>query len=119
MAGDLEGAKAQLREALARGVTPAGMVSFVSGSGPAEALTLAAGRALASADVLAIDPGASAEVIELARRDAERLAPDGATPEHLADLVSRGLHVVRVTAAEPAAEELRALAELGVDVQRR
>jgi hypothetical protein len=53
----------------------------------------------------------------LARRDAERLSPDQATPEQLSDLTVRGLHVVRVTAGAADLDELRDLAELGVDVQ--
>jgi len=116
MSGDMEAAKASLREALAKGMAPQGQVSFVSGSGPAEGLTLAASRALAAADVLAADPGVDADVLGLARRDAERLAGDRATPEQLSDLTLRGLHVVRVTAGAPAPQELRDLAELGVDV---
>ncbi|HEV2530675.1 bifunctional precorrin-2 dehydrogenase/sirohydrochlorin ferrochelatase [Phenylobacterium sp.] len=116
LAGDMEEAKTQLREALANGLAPQGMVSFVLGSGPAERLTLAACRALAAADVLAADTGADAQVLALARRDAERLAPDQATPEQLSNLTLRGLHVVRVTAGPPAPAELRGLAELGVEV---
>jgi precorrin-2 dehydrogenase/sirohydrochlorin ferrochelatase len=117
MAGDLEAAKAKLRQALAEGVAPQGRVTFVLGAGPAERLTLAAGRALAAADALAPDAGVDAEVMGLARRDAERLSPDQATPEQLSDLTVRGLHVVRVTAGAADLDELRDLAELGVDVQ--
>ena len=116
MAGDLETAKAKLRQALAEGVAPQGQVSFVLGAGPAERLTLAAGRALAAADALAIDDGVDAAVVDLARRDAERLSPDQATPEQLSDLTLRGLHVVRITAGPPSTAELRELAELGVHV---
>jgi hypothetical protein len=116
MDGDMEAAKAKLREALAKGVAPQGQVSFVLGAGPAEELTLAASRALAAADVLVADPGVDPQVMGLARRDAERLAGDQATPEQLSDLTLRGLHVVRVTAGAPEPQELRDLAELGVEV---
>jgi hypothetical protein len=44
------------------------------------------------------------------------LAADQASPEQLSDLTLRGLHVVRVTAGKPAPQELRELAELGVDL---
>ena len=115
MAGDLEAAKAHLREALAKGVPPQGRVSFVDGTGPAERLTLAATRALASADVLAPDEGVPAEVLDLARRDAERMWPGTATAEHMTELTDRGLHVVRVTAGPPDPAELRVLAEHGVE----
>jgi len=114
MGGDMARAKALLLQDLAKGVAPAGRVTFVAGSGPAERLTLAASRALAAADVLALDDGLDAEVLALARRDAERLGL--ALPEQLAELTRRGLHVVRVTAAAPEPAELRALAELGTDV---
>jgi len=115
MAGDMETARERLREGLSDGVIPQGLVSFVVGSGPAERLTLAASRTLAAADVLAADDGVDAEVLALARRDADRSA--GANPEQLAEMARRGLHVVRVTAGDPAPEELRALAELGAEVR--
>jgi len=114
MAGDLEAAKARLREDLAKGVAPQGRVTFVPGAGPAERLSLAASRALAAADVLGVDERVDAEVLALARRDAERLA--AATPEQLAELTRRGLHVVRVTAGPPDPAEMRVLAELGCEV---
>jgi siroheme synthase-like protein len=117
MDGDLEAAKAKLRAALAEGVAPQGLVTFVLGAGPVEQLTLAASRALAAADALAADDGADAEVLALARRDAERLGRDQAGPEQLSDLTLRGLHVVRVTAGPPRAEELRDLAGLGIEVR--
>lgn len=115
MDGDMETAKTRLREALAKGVAPEGRVSFVQAVVPADRLTLAATRALASADVLAPDEGVAPEVLELARRDAERLWPDTATAEQLTELTHRGLHVVRVTVGTPDPAELRALAELGVE----
>lgn len=117
MAGDMDGARQRLLSDLAEGVTPQGMVTFVAGGGPAERLTLAAGRALAAADVLAVDEGASGEVLELARRDADRLGAEAMAPQQLAEMTARGLHVVRITAGEADPAELRALAELGVDVE--
>jgi precorrin-2 dehydrogenase/sirohydrochlorin ferrochelatase len=114
MDGDMETARARLREDLANGVAPQGRVTFVAGAGPAERLTLAASRVLAAADVLVADDGVDPEVLALARRDAERLPPT--LPEPLAELTRRGLHVVRVTAAAPDPAELRALAELGCEV---
>jgi precorrin-2 dehydrogenase/sirohydrochlorin ferrochelatase len=114
MAGDMASARARLREDLERGVAPQGRVTFVLGAGPAERLTLAASRALAAADVLIIDEGVDAAVVALARRDADRSAER--RPEPLAELTRRGLQVVRITAAEPDPAEMRALAELGCDV---
>ena len=116
-AGDMDGAKAKLREALATGVPQAGQIDYVCASGPAERLTLAAARALAAADVLILEDGLDPEVAGLARRDAERLPAAGLAPEPLAELARRGLRVVRLTLGEPDPAELRALAELGAEVQ--
>jgi precorrin-2 dehydrogenase/sirohydrochlorin ferrochelatase len=117
LAGDIEGATALLRAALARDEPGSGLVQFVSGSGPVERLTLQAGRALAAADVLVCDAGVGAGTLALARRDAERLAPSAATAHRLAELARQGLRIVRVTAQAPDPAELRELAELAVDVE--
>lgn len=116
-AGDMTLAKARLREALARGAPPQGLITFVRGSGPAERLTLAAARALAAADVLVVDEGAAPGILALARRDAEREAAGRVTAEHVVELANRGSQVVRLTGGEPSAEELRGLAELGAEVR--
>jgi precorrin-2 dehydrogenase/sirohydrochlorin ferrochelatase len=116
-AGDMALAKERLRAALSEGAKLEGRVTFVSGQGPAERLTLAAARALAAADVLILDDQLDAEVVALARRDAERRGAGSLTAEHVAELADRGMQVVRVCAGAPSAEELRALAELGIDVQ--
>jgi precorrin-2 dehydrogenase/sirohydrochlorin ferrochelatase len=116
MAGDLAGATTLLREALARDDPAAGIVQYIDARGPAERLTLKAARALAAADVLACDDGASPEVLALARRDAERLAA-GAAPERLAELTARGLRVARLVTDPEWRRESVALAELGVEVE--
>jgi len=116
MAGDMGRAAQLLREALARDDPAAGLVQFIDARGPAETLTLKAARALAAADVLACDADASAEVLALARRDAERLTGDP-LPERLAELAARGLRVARLVTAPEWRRETVALAELGVDVE--
>lgn len=113
MAGDMDRAGELLRQALANGSAAAGRVQIVAGNGPADLLTLRASRALAAADVLVADPESKDEIISMARRDAERLSPDAATPEHLAHLVREGRRVVRVVTA-PIAAELEALRAVGV-----
>lgn len=115
MAGDMDGAARLLREALAKGSQALGGVRFVDGRGPADLLTLRASRALASADVLAVDPGVAPGVLDMARRDAERL--ESAEAEAVADLVRRGLTVVRVIVGRPSPAELSALAARGVEVE--
>ena len=94
MAGDMEGAKERLRAALGDGPMLAGSILYVDARGPADLLTLRAARALASADVLVCDPDAHAEVVALARRDAERLGPRSLA--ELRDLVAEGLRVARL-----------------------
>lgn len=115
MAGDMDGAAGLLREALAKGSQALGGVRFVDGRGPADLLTLRASRALASADVLAVDPGVAPGVLDMARRDAERLGVIDAAAA--AELVRRGLTVVRVIVGTPAPAELSALAARGVEVE--
>jgi precorrin-2 dehydrogenase/sirohydrochlorin ferrochelatase len=115
-AGDMALAKDRLREALAAGAKLEGRATFVDGQGPAERLTLAAARALAAADILILDDQLNPEVVSLARRDAERRGAGKVTPEHVAELTDRGMQVVRVSAGPASADELRALAELGVEV---
>jgi uroporphyrin-III C-methyltransferase/precorrin-2 dehydrogenase/sirohydrochlorin ferrochelatase len=89
-----------------------GRVTFVgAGPGDAELLTLKAVRALQSADVILFDQEISAEVLELARREASRLmVGDGhadAGDEHalIIKLARRGKHVVRLVAGDPAGRD--------------
>ena len=116
MAGDMGRATQLLREALARDDPASGLVQFIDARGPAERLTLQAARALAAADVLVIDEGASGEVVGLTRRDAERLEGSQA-PERLAELTARGLRVARLIVGPEWRRETVALAELSVDVE--
>jgi precorrin-2 dehydrogenase/sirohydrochlorin ferrochelatase len=95
-AGDMDGAAELFLEALARGPAALGVVVFVDGRGPADLLTLRAARALAAADVLAPDAAVDADVMALARRDAERLTPAQASAEQLVTLAAEGKRVVRV-----------------------
>lgn len=115
MDGDMARANQLLREALQRDEPTAGMVQFVDARGPADLLTLKAARALAAADVLVCDAAAAAEVLALARRDAERLPAQA--PERIAELTARGLRVARLIAGVEWRRETVALAELGVDVE--
>lgn len=114
MAGDLDRAGDLLLQALANGSAAAGRAQFVAGHGPADLLTLRASRALAAADVLVADPGARADILSMARRDADRLAPSEASAQHIADLVREGRRVVRVTAGPADAAELQGLRLAGI-----
>lgn len=113
-AGDMDAAVGLLRAALAGGAPARGGVRYVDGTGPADLLALRTARALAAADVLAPDAGVDPQVLDLARRDADRLAEGEATPDRLIELARAGLVVVRVTAGPVAAGERAALAAAGV-----
>ncbi|HEY2751503.1 NAD(P)-dependent oxidoreductase [Phenylobacterium sp.] len=115
MRGDQARASQLLRAALERDEPGAGMVQFIDARGPADLLTLRAARALASADVLACDAEAHAEVLALARRDAERTGPQA--PERLAELAARGLRVARLVTGAAWRTELVRLAEAGVETE--
>ncbi|MDB5462335.1 MAG: ysG, partial [Phenylobacterium sp.] len=94
MRGERDAAVRLLRAALTRDQPGAGMVQFIDARGPADLLTLRAARALSAADILVCDTGAHAEVLALARRDAERAGPQA--PERLAELAGQGLRVARL-----------------------
>ncbi|MBI1684851.1 NAD(P)-dependent oxidoreductase [Caulobacter hibisci] len=117
MTGDMEKAGVLFREALARNAKKDGKVRFVAGKGPADLLTLRAVRALSAADVLVIDTGADPEVVTMARRDAQRLSPAEASPEHLIELAKSGRQVVRLVAAPVEPADIQALAAAGVTVE--
>jgi precorrin-2 dehydrogenase/sirohydrochlorin ferrochelatase len=115
MRGDQAGAVRLLREALAHDAPSVGAVLYIDARGPVDRLTLKAARALSAADVLVCDEGADAEVLGLARRDAERSGPQ--TPEHLAELAGQGLRVARLITGTAWRSEAAALAEAGVGTE--
>lgn len=101
--------------------TPGGGVTIVgAGPGGAEMLTLQAVRALQGADVILISEGVSAEVLDLARREARRLlaGEGGDAVGRLVRLARRGRRVVRLLPGDglsgPAAAEVAALTAAGL-----
>jgi len=113
--GDKAQAMRLLREALSRGEPGAGRVQFIDARGPADLLTLRAARALAAADVLVCDGDAHAEILALARRDAERTGPQA--PERLAQLAAQGLRVARLITGVAWRAEQTALEAAGVETE--
>ncbi len=118
MAGDMPLAQGRLRQALADGAQTTGRVEFVAGRGPADLLTLRASRTLAAADVLIPDADADLEILNMARRDAERLTAGEASAEKLIELARSGLRVVRVITGPVPGDVLKAIAaaDISLDV---
>lgn len=112
MAGDMAGARERLRAALGDGPMLAGSIQYIDARGPAELLTLKAARALAAADVLVCDAEAHADVVALARRDAERL--EGQSVAQLTDMAAEGLRVARLIVSPAWRREQAALDAAGV-----
>ncbi len=113
--GDMEGAKERLRAALSDGPMLAGAILYVDARGPVERLTLKAARALATADVLVCDPQAHADVLALARRDAERLGPR--TLIELGEMAAEGLRVARLICSPAWRTEQAGLEAAGVPTE--
>ncbi|MFN4143170.1 NAD(P)-dependent oxidoreductase [Aestuariivirga sp.] len=97
----------------------AGRVSFVSlGSADPELLTLKAQRKLHEADVIVHDRTVPAAILEMARRDALRLAVRGELYDGTADILiaeaRAGKLVTRLSGSEPPLEETVAVAAEGI-----
>ncbi len=136
LAGDEIGARRELIRLLdgVRHETPqAGMVHLVgAGPGDPDLLTLKAHRLLQRADVVVYDRLVSAEVLAMARRDAERVyvgkrradhcVPQSEINDRLVALARAGKSVVRLKGGDPfvfgrGGEEVEALVEAGIAVE--
>jgi uroporphyrin-III C-methyltransferase / precorrin-2 dehydrogenase / sirohydrochlorin ferrochelatase len=129
-AGDEIAAEAALSDELTAGTEVPGMVFLVgAGPGAADLLTLRAHRLLGEADVIVHDRLVSDEVLDMARRDAERIFVGKARANHcmrqeeinalLIRLARAGKRVVRLKGGDPlifghGGEEAGALAAAGV-----
>ena len=98
LAGDEAAGIAQMRREIAgASATPPGIVYLVeAGPGAADLITLRAQRVLGEADVILFDSSVSPAVLDLARRDAERLPVAGDAGDELIRLARAGQRVVRL-----------------------
>ncbi len=127
------GGEPQLDDLLSNaGGEEAGVTLVGAGPGGTEFLTFGAVHALQTADVILYDALVGAEVLELARREAERIDVGKRAGRHscrqdeiivqMIDLARAGKRVVRLKSGDPmifgrAAEEIDALREAGIAVE--
>jgi uroporphyrin-III C-methyltransferase/precorrin-2 dehydrogenase/sirohydrochlorin ferrochelatase len=129
-AGQEDAARHEMTRQIAIGAEPSGIVYIVgAGPGAADLLTLRAHRLLGEADVIVHDRLIGEDVLDMARRDAERIYVGKARANHclpqeginalLVRLAREGRKVVRLKGGDPfvfgrGGEEAEALAEAGV-----
>lgn len=134
--GDLNGAKKHIQQQLAHAAKPnqphrqRGEVYLIgAGPGDPELLTLKAQRFLQQADVVVYDKLVAPEIVNLARREAERIfvgktrgnhtLPQDQINQRLIDLAKQGLKVARLKGGDPyvfgrGGEEVAALQQHGI-----
>lgn len=130
LAGDIEGARRHALSALSGSVEEEGVVWLIgAGPGAEDLLTLRAQRLLQRADVIVHDQLVPEAVVDMGRRDAERISVGKAKGKHsvtqtaindlLVKLAREGRHVARLKAGDPmvfgrGGEEIAALRAAGV-----
>ncbi len=113
-------AEAAMAAALDRAALPAtgqaGIVHLVGvGSDDPDLLTIKAMRLMGAADVIVHDGQVHQAIVDLARRDAERICVDGdLIARCLIRLALQGKRVVRLGAGQPSDDEAQALAAAGI-----
>ncbi len=129
-AGAEDAARREMTRQITEGADPTGMVYLVgAGPGAADLLTLRAHRLLGEADVIVHDRLIGEDVLDMARRDAERIYVGKARANHclpqegindlLIRLAREGRKVVRLKGGDPfvfgrGGEEAEALAQAGI-----
>ena len=118
LAGDEPAGLAEMhREIEAGSATPPGLIYLVhAGPGPADLISMRAHRLLGEADVIVHDTSVSPEVIDLARRDADRVQVEANEVGQLLALAAEGKRVLRLGTGMDAAHLVTALADIKVEV---
>jgi uroporphyrin-III C-methyltransferase/precorrin-2 dehydrogenase/sirohydrochlorin ferrochelatase len=133
MAGQDDAARAEMAREIACDPDPSGIVYLVgAGPGSADLLTLRAHRLLGEADVIVHDRLIGEDVLDMARRDAQRIYVGKARANHclpqegindlLIRLAREGRKVVRLKGGDPfvfgrGGEEAEALAAAGISFE--
>ena len=98
-----------------------GRVSFLDTGGDAELLTLKAQRKLQEADVIVHDRSVGRGILELARRDASRIAADSLDFTGISAIMVReakaGKHVVRLSGGQALVDEQVATGSEGIAIE--
>ena len=134
-AGNDQSAEQQLQQALIQQkdtITPGEVYLIGAGPGAPDLLTFRALRLMQQADVIVYDHLVSAEIIDLARRDSEKIYVGKQRDKHtlpqesintlLADLAKAGKRVVRLKGGDPfifgrGGEEIETLMQQGISFQ--
>ncbi|KAA1193077.1 uroporphyrinogen-III C-methyltransferase [Pseudohalioglobus sediminis] len=134
LAGNEARAEALFDEAIASGAKQSQGEVYLIGAGPGDPdlMTFKAARLLQSADVVLYDRLVSTPIVDMARRDAQRIyvgkrrgdhaVPQGQINQQLLDLAREGKRVVRLKGGDPfvfgrGGEEIELLARHGVPFQ--
>ena len=118
LAGDETAGLAEMhREIDAGTASPPGLIYLVhAGPGPADLISMRTHRLLGEADVIVYDATVTPEVIDLARRDADRVAAEPDEVAQLRALANEGKRVIRLGTSLNAAHMVAVLSGIQLEV---
>lgn len=118
LAGDEEAGLAEMhREIDAGTANPPGLIYIVHpGPGPADLVTMRTHRLLGEADVIVYDSTVRPEIIDLARRDADRVEVEDDEVGQLKALAAQGKRIVRLGTRMDAAALVTAITNVKLEI---